>query len=239
MPSVQKPIAIIAALEREIAPLVHGWERLNLRSGADVFIAPSTVATAAGIGATAASVASKALLEELSPSILISVGLAGAVSPSLHVADLILPEKIISAETGRAFPVTASGSALSGTLLSSPMVLSIAQKEAAARHNAIAVDMEAAAVAEVAAQAGIPFLAVKAISDEADFEMLPFERFVRPDGSFSTASLLAHAALRPHWWPRLLRLSRNSRLASEALCQRLRHLIDNRELAASAIKLNK
>src|ERR1051326_8273157 len=233
-------IAIVAALEREIAPLVQGWDRRKLRSGAHVFTAPSMVAAAAGIGLNATRITAKALLEEVSPSLFISVGLAGAISPSLKIGDLVLPEKVINAETGRTFPVTAIVPALTGTLLSSPTVLSVAQKKAAAaRYNPIAVDMEAAAVAEVAAQAGVPFLAVKAISDEADFEMLPFDRFVRTDGTLSIASLLAHATIRPHWWPRLLRLARNSRLASNALCERLRHLIDNRELAASAIKLNK
>jgi adenosylhomocysteine nucleosidase len=240
MPPDQNPIAIIASLAREIAPLVHGWERRKLQSGADVFIGPSAIAVAAGIGPKAASHAAKALLEEFPPSFFVSVGLAGAISASLRIGNVIFPEKIIAAETGRAFPVTASSPALSGGLLSSAAVLNVSQKkEAAARFQAIAVDMEAAAVAEVAAQADVPFLAIKAISDEADFEMLPFDKFVRADGTFSTASLLAHAAFRPHWWPRLVRLAHDSRVASEALCERLRHLIDNRELAASAIKLNK
>jgi adenosylhomocysteine nucleosidase len=236
----RSPIAIIAALEREIAPLVRDWARHKLPSGVGVFIGPSAVAIAAGIGPNAASATCKALLEEFSPSLFVSVGLAGAISSSLKVGDVILPEKTINTETGRVFPVTATGPTLAGALLSSPTVLSVSQKrEAAAHHHGIAVDMEAAAVAEVAASAGIPFLAVKAISDEANFEMPPFEKFVRADGTFSTGPFLASAALRPQWWPRMLRLARNSRRASEALCARLRHLIDNRQLAASAIKLNK
>lgn len=236
-------VAIVAALEREIAPLIKGWEQRTIRShGRDlrVFVSPSAVALLGGIGSNAASNAVKALLEEFSTSILVSVGLAGALSPSLHVADLVLPERIIDAASGREYPATAFGLSLAGTLLSSSTVLNVQKKnQAAAQHHAIAVDMEAAAVAQVAASAGVPFLAVKAISDEAGFEMPPFHKFIQPDGSFSTASFLAYAALRPQSWPRILRLSRNSRRASEALCDRLRHLIDNRELATSAIKLNK
>src|ERR1051326_8218462 len=89
-------IAIVAALEREIAPLVQGWDRRKLRSGTHVFTAPSIVAVAAGIGSNAARIIAKALLEEVWPSLLISVGLAGAISPSLKVGDLVLPEKVIN-----------------------------------------------------------------------------------------------------------------------------------------------
>lgn len=91
----------------------------------------------------------------------------------------------------------------------------------AAAYGAQAVDMEASAVARAAQAHGIRFSTLKAISDESDFVMLPMQRFLDADGQFSSAKLVAYAALRPWLWLRLVRLARNSSLAAKALCAAL------------------
>ena len=48
------------------------------------------------------------------------------------------------------------------------------------------VDMEGAAVAQVAKEHGLEFAAVKAISDDADFPMPPLNRFIDENGKFAT-----------------------------------------------------
>ncbi len=96
----------------------------------------------------------------------------------------------------------------------------------AASYSASAVDMEAAAVARVAKQHGIPFLAVKAISDELEFPMPPVSRFVTPQGRLrSVARSRAYVAVRPKWWLPTVRLALNSRRASRNLSAALEHLI--------------
>jgi hypothetical protein len=90
--------------------------------------------------------------------------------------------------------------------------------------------MEAAAVAEVAAQAGLPFVAVKAISDSLRFPMPDLSRFIDGGGSFAKGKFLFHTALRPGSWATIAQLARNSSLATRKLCTRLQHLIDNEEL---------
>jgi adenosylhomocysteine nucleosidase len=107
-------------------------------------------------------------------------------------------------------------------LATCPEIANIAQKAQLAKsYGAHAVDMEAAGVARVAEFREIPFLAVKAISDELDFELPEMSRFVRT-GKFETASFLFHIAPRPWLWLRVFRLARNTRLASENLCAWLR-----------------
>ena len=78
--------------------------------------------------------------------------------------------------------------------------------------------MEAAAVARGAQSHGLQFKAVKAISDEHDFEMPPMERFIRHDGQFRTAAFAVFIAIRPWLWTKAARLARNSAKASDALC---------------------
>ena len=51
--------------------------------------------------------------------------------------------------------------------------------------------MEAAAVARAAQAHDITFVGLKAISDEANFEMPPMERFIASDGQFRTGAFVA------------------------------------------------
>jgi nucleoside phosphorylase len=87
----------------------------------------------------------------------------------------------------------------------------------AERYHAQVVDMEAAGVARVAQECKTGFRCVKAISDEFDFPMPPLNRFVDSHGNFKTGSFGAWAALRPHYWLRVVQLSRNSGQAVRAL----------------------
>src|SRR5438445_596661 len=106
------------------------------------------------------------------------------------------------------------------TLVNSESTAGVEQKKKLAlAYGAHAVDMESAAVARAAQCRGIPFLALKVISDAHDFEMPPVDRFVSHDGRFRTGRFLLFALLRPWWWLRVVRLARNSNKAIKALCR--------------------
>jgi adenosylhomocysteine nucleosidase len=106
-----------------------------------------------------------------------------------------------------------------GVLVSFGSVASPAQKSKLRESfGAAAVDMEAAAVACSAEARGKEFTVVKAVSDEMDFEFPAMERFVDAEGRFSQGRFAFYAAVRPWLWPQVMRLARNSSLASRALC---------------------
>ena len=86
--------------------------------------------------------------------------------------------------------------------------------------------MEAAGVAEAAAAHNVPFVAIKSISDEAQFKMPPVGKFISADGAFRTAAFAMHVALRPRTWGAVAALAANSSLAAEKLCTALRSLIE-------------
>ena len=224
-------IAIVAALERELHPLIHNWPATTaLHEGRDFRFYESdyAVVVCGGIGSEAARRAAEAVIDRYSPQILISAGIAGALVPELHVGETIFPATVIDIQDGSRHPTAIQNAPVSHTALgrtilaSSPQIAGVEQKQQLAKScGAHAVDMEAAAVARAAQFHNLPFIAIKTISDEHDFEMPEMTRFVR-DGEFQTRRFALHVAIRPWLWLRVFRLARNAKIASENLCAWLR-----------------
>ena len=229
--SAQPKIAIIAALERELWPLIHDWRTESLtHEGREFrFYASSyAVAVCSGIGYEYGRRAAAAVVAKYSPEILVSAGLAGALVPELHVGDTVFPAVVVDTKDGSRHESAIRGAALgnsplSRTVLASyPEIAGATQKRKLAKsYGAQVVDMEGAAVARAAQQHNLPFLLVKSISDQLDFELGELNRFVR-GGRIETWRLVIYTAFRPWLWLKLLRLARNSRVASQNLCAWLR-----------------
>ena len=79
--------------------------------------------------------------------------------------------------------------------------------------------MEAATVARMAGTNGIPFRAVKAVSDAHDFELSSLSRFASPHGHFRTRAFALHTALRPRTWSQTMKLGSGSNRALRALTE--------------------
>jgi adenosylhomocysteine nucleosidase len=211
-------IAIIAAMEQEVRPLVRSWKvRMIEHSGRGyrLFENGDVTVVCSGIGAEAARRATEAVIREVSPVRVISVGFAGALDASLHVGQVLEPRSVINAADGARTDV-GSGE---GILVSSATVAGTEQKRRLRKaYGATAVDMEAAAVAQGAQARGVEFGALKAISDAADFSLPEMEPFVAGDGTFHSVRFACHVALRPWLWRTTIALARNSSKASRALC---------------------
>lgn len=112
-------------------------------------------------------------------------GVAGALDGSLAPGDLVVPDRIRHAPDDPGFATDASAreriiAACSGSLrvregalwsAAEPLANEADKRALAERSGAIAVDMEAASIAAVAARAGLPFVAVKAICDPLGREL--------------------------------------------------------------------
>ncbi|HKD13503.1 MAG TPA: hypothetical protein VKE71_03065 [Candidatus Angelobacter sp.] len=220
-------IAIVAALERELAPFVRNWKSVSFSHSGREFRAyehESLVAIAGGIGRHAAEIAAKAIMAQYKPQMLISAGLAGALLHSLKVGSVITPNVVVDAATGKEYRSEVGG----GVLVTADEIANTQSKATLVeKFHALAVDMEAAAVAEFAQQNGIAFRCVKAISDEADFVMPPLNQFVDETGSFQNGKFAAWAAFRPLQWPKVISLARNSSRASVALRDWLKRNINS------------
>ncbi len=224
-------IAIVAALERELRPLINKWPATTApHEGRDFtfYECDYAVVVCGGIGSEAAHRAAEAVIVLYSPQIVISAGIAGALVPELHVGETIFPATVIDTQDGSRHPTAIQNAPVAHTALgrtvlaSSPQIAGVEQKQRLAKsYAAHAVDMEAAAVARAAMVHSLPFIAIKTISDEFDFEMPEMSRFIQ-SGEFQTLSFTLYVAIRPCLWLRVFRLARNAKLASENLCAWLR-----------------
>jgi adenosylhomocysteine nucleosidase len=214
-------VAIVAALEREIRPLVRHW-RVSDREYSGrrfrFFECEHRVAMCGGIGAQAARRAAEAIISLYRPAVVQSVGFAGGLDSNLRIGELFEPRQVIDASDGSRTDTGAG----SGILVSFSSIASREQKSRlATAYQAQAVDMEAAAVAKAAEAHGLRFVAVKVISDDASFAVPSMDGFIASDGGFRSGAFALHAAVRPWLWSSVFRLARNSTEASRRLCEYL------------------
>ena len=227
-------IAIITALDRELTPLVRHWQWQTFTYEGQsfrVYQHENVVAVAGGIGARAATAVARAMVAQYNPQWLVSAGVAGGLQRSVKVGTVIVPSVIVDSATGSEYRFAGGN----GVLVTASEIVDAASKRALAeKFDALAVDMEAAAVAEVARQENIGFRCLKAVSEGADFVMPPLNRFVGKDGRFRTARFVGWAVVHPSWWPGIAALARNTDLAAKSLCNCLKRISCSRDLEMQA-----
>jgi hypothetical protein len=218
-----KPIAIVAAMRVELAPLLRNTQS-HYVDGVELFELPEAIVAVGGIGEKRARHAAEVVIEHAQPKLLVSAGMAGAISPQLKAGDVGRIREMVDVATGVRYPTRGGEWALA----SSQDVSDVAEKRVLlTKYGADVVDMEGAAVAQVAKERGLEFAAVKAISDDSAFPMPPLNRFIDGNGRFDTRQFLVYIALHPKWWATLGKMRKNSKIASANLCRALQHLIES------------
>jgi adenosylhomocysteine nucleosidase len=214
--------AIIAALPGELKPIVRGWKR-ETRDGVFVWSYRDEnlwVAACAGAGQAAATRAFAAVEQDSPVDLVFSVGWAGALRPDLAAGSAHNVAGVIDTRTGERFRCDAGAGDL--WLATSPVVAGEAEKHRLAQaYGAALVDMEAAAVARQAHMRGIPFYAIKGVSDVFDAKLPDFNPFLDANGRFRTARFTLYALLRPWYWPALIKMGENSKNASQGIAESL------------------
>lgn len=221
-------IGIIVALRAEARCITQ--RRLFL--GQTAALDENLLIRISGMGNAAARHAATALCHQKKIAGLISFGVAGALDDDLQAGDLILPETVVLAD--RSYPTDNAWCArirrclpnhinvVRGTLATSDAVLATgtAKRTFATRSGGCAVDMESGVIAAVAAEEGVPFLAIRAISDPVLFSPpAALMDALHPDGSVRPLSLLALLLKRSFTLNELLRLAPGMRAACNTLKQ--------------------
>ena len=181
-----------------------------------------------GVG-RAPTVAGIAPIVVARPAALIMAGFCGAADPALRPGDLHIASAFHHAGRPDSIPADANLSAriaaaarqtgLSAVTAPSATVATVAgpRLKAAARRDtgAASVNMEDCWAAGLAADAGIPFAAVRAVLDTALEELPPY--LAGPDNT--PARLILGLASHPGRAPGLLRLARRAHIARRSLTQ--------------------
>jgi adenosylhomocysteine nucleosidase len=182
-----------------------------------------------GIGRAAAAAAAQALVDA-GVSALMTFGMAGGLDPALKPGSVVIPREVISPDGTRyaacrawreqvAAAVSALRAVSEGNLLTSTQAIETPADKAAAFHTtgAAAVDMESAAVAEIAAKHNLPFIAVRVIVDTAA-DMLPRAVVAASRaGKVQLARLIGGLILAPREIASMIRLAQRYRIAMRSL----------------------
>jgi adenosylhomocysteine nucleosidase len=213
-------IAIIAALPGELKPLVRGWQH-ECRSGVDLWQSrhkdAEWIAACAGMGQQAATRAFAEVEKGGRVDQVISAGWAGALRQEIEVGKAYRAAGVVDSRTGERFVID-DAMVQDPWLVTSPGVAGAGDKRRLATdYSAGLVDMEASAIARLAAMRGIPFRCFKGVSDGVGENLPDFNRFISPQGQLRLSQLLFFVLPRPWYWPALIRMGENSNKASHAL----------------------
>ncbi len=138
---------------------------------------------------------------------LLSFGIAGSLDSSVHLGDVFIGTRIAST-TGQWQCDEAWGKELvnkipyakrGGVFGSETLIPTIEEKETLYRKTGCAiVDMESQCAAEVAAEAKLPLMVVRAVCDDAVMNVPPFVMAaIAENGSVRPIKALAHLAMHP------------------------------------------
>lgn len=235
----ERPIGMVAAFPWEVKPLLR--HRLPDAAGRPLSGAPYPelhtlrlagrpfLLAVAGAGAENSLRAAEHLAANYSLCGLVTLGFAGGLAAGLKVADVILADRVVDRATQESFACDTDlvpvRFARRGTLLSASSVVatSAEKRQLGEQWRAVAVDMESAGVARAALRAGLPFGAIKAITDSAEQSLsIDFDRCRSEDKSYSVWAVVCQAFRSFRGPGDLWRLAWNARQAAGALAAALR-----------------
>lgn len=167
------------------------------------------------------------------PGLLVICGFAGGLSPNLKPGHLLLADRVLDS-TSFLLPHSIRTLLHAGNLEALPLVIHQGalvttdrvliypqeKRELARQTGAIAVDMETAAAAQVAEAQGVPWLAIRVITDGVEDAMpLDFNRLTDADGNIDRARVVGATLAHPWKIPALIRLGRRSAQAGRNLAR--------------------
>jgi adenosylhomocysteine nucleosidase len=153
----------------------------------------------------------------------ISIGLAGALSPYLKVGDVVIADQVMTGlekwdchEAWRVRLTSRLPAAHQGQLFGSDVIIENAETKSGLHQatGALAVDMESQIAARFAASRNLPLAGLRVISDDAGHVLPPAALVaMRPDGGIAIGRVLGSLLRRPQQLPSLVRTARASNKA--------------------------
>lgn len=198
-----------------------------------------------GMGMEKAAAATTALIDGERPDIIISAGFGGGVREELSTGDIVIAGCIVSLGDGNSADTAAIDNAyllrniveslplrnfaiVGGSIVTSRGIVRKREIDRALSRemrNPV-LDMETSAVAEACSRKAVPFLALRAVSDPADEELLfSIEEITDRDLNISIRRILSAILRNPRILPQMFRLARNAKTAGENLALVVERLV--------------
>jgi adenosylhomocysteine nucleosidase len=213
-------IAFICAMPMELRPLRR---RLGLRRSGLGYRGRigdrEVVAVVTGMGTAAARAGVVRLLDAAGVEWLIVVGITGVIDNDTPIGALVLPELVVNSADGsehRPTPLPL-GNAYGKIWTTDELLLDPEVHADLRARGVVSLDMETAAIAQVCEERGVPWSVVRAVSDRAGDGSVDVEVFglSHQDGSPNLPAVARYLIRHPGAIPRLVRLARGSKLATE------------------------
>lgn len=211
-------ILIFAAMQTEVGTCLS-WLREYREAEVDgfpVLEAEGAVICQTGLGRRAKE-AADAVIARYPSSVVLSIGVAGGLSPRLECGDVIICERV-DHESHRKSRAWKAGVTCDPRLLAAALAAAKGMGLPASKGTSLTVDepawseehksahhdwkkhdiveMESFWVGDAATRADVPFLAIRTVSDAAD-HALPNTGAMQPDGSFDQARFLEYIREHP------------------------------------------
>ena len=192
-----------------------------------------------GMGRQRAEASAEAVLARYQATVVISIGFSGALEGRLEVGDLVLASELIGstgldgneieptiyqADQGLLRAVTEALRAtplrvVLGPTVTVPGIIATpaGKRSLGGQTGAVAVDMESYWVARAASDRGLPFLALRAISDAQQDLLPPFHQILDEDDHPRARRLATYLIREPGSVVALVRLARDASRARRAL----------------------
>jgi adenosylhomocysteine nucleosidase len=220
-------VGLVVAMPVELKPMLARLREVRRYSGGRFPVHEGTLegrlvaAVLTGPGTDSSARGTRHLIAGHRPSWLVSAGFAGGLDPALGRHALVRPEAVIDEFGSRIrVPYDEPGDAGGGTLLTASRIIRTAEEKARLREQtgATCVDMETFAVASIAVDLGLRFLALRVISDPAG-ETLPPEvlSLVGPTGGYRVGAAVGAILKRPASLAAMLRMRDNANESAERL----------------------
>jgi adenosylhomocysteine nucleosidase len=241
MGNPQPTVGIVAAIDEELCAIskrltaTRRWDDGRVRFIEGRLADQPVVIARTGEGRGNATHGTRLLLEHTRVSQLIIIGFCGGLSPGLAPGTVLIGRRLVDGEQAvqPAGPAAVDGGSLPAATFVTldRMLCSVEHKRAAweeiGGRGVAVVDTETAAVARVAESRGVPYVAIRAVSDTAE-ESLPldFNRFVDGTGRVDRLGVAAHAARHPKVIGSLWKLRGRTKRCSEMLADAVSEWID-------------
>ncbi len=227
------PAAIVVALPWEAIPLAKylGLSRSEVLEGVTRYggWGGRLLLIQAGMGSPGVG---RAFTSLETPSLLLSAGFCGGTRPEAGLGDIIIgsqvvrntgsypAEPLLLESASRAFKTIGCPFHMGTILTVDEVVTPPNGMQGRVEPEILAVDMESAHLAKAAQRHGVPFLAIRVVSDTPAVPWaIEGRHFLRPDGRLKTASLAATLLRHPSRLARMIHLASKLRPATRRLAQ--------------------